>query len=170
MKKTLLFGLLVSLITVFTLTACSSDSSDPLPIPTTATVKIMATGTLASGVLIGGIDVNLTLPAGVTVKATADAINPAVMVTDANVVVASGVAIGANTLTTATYDASTSTAVIHLANDTGFTTGEFVTINCDIAAGSVPTATSFGVSGLNAVDLNGAAIAGLTEGYTAALQ
>jgi hypothetical protein len=31
-------------------------------------------------------------------------------------------------------------------------------------------ATSFGVSGLNAVDLNGAQITGLTAGYTASVQ
>ena len=170
MKKTLILGLLVSLIAVFALGGCKGTTDDALP--TTATIKIMATGTLGAGVFIGGIDVNLALPAGVTVKATADEISPSVMVTDAGVVAASGVAAGANTLATATYTAGV--VAIHLAkvndDDTGFAAGEFVTVNCDIAAGSVATASSFGLSGFNAVDLNGAPIAGLIAGYTAAIQ
>jgi hypothetical protein len=170
MKKTLLFGLMVSLLAVFTLAGCKDKTDDPA-VHTTATVKIMATGTLATGVMIGGIDVMLTLPAGVSVKATADLTNPAVMVTDAGVVAASGVAVGANTLATATYNATPSGVVsIHLANDTGFATGEIVTVICDIAAGSFPTASGFSLSGFNAVDLNGATITGLVTGYTAALQ
>jgi hypothetical protein len=112
----------------------------------------------------------LTLPAGVSVKATADLTNPAVMVTDAGVVAASGVAAGANTIATATYNATAGTVSIHLANDTGFATGEIVTVTCDIAAGSFPTASGFSLSGFNAVDLNGATITGLVSGYTAALQ
>ncbi len=170
MKKTLILGLLVSFILVSTLVGCGGGTSDDPPVPTTATIKIMATGDLAAGTLIGGVNVNLVLPAGVTVKATADAANPAVMVTNAGVVAASGVATGANTLTTATYNATTNTVAIHLANDTGFATGEFVTVNADIAVGTIPTVTSFGVSGLNAVDLNGATITGLTAGFTAAVQ
>ena len=168
MKKTLILGLLVSFIALSTLSGCKSKSDDA--VPTTATVKVMATGTLDTGVLIGGIDITMTLPAGVTVKATADPTNTAVMVTDTGVVEASGVAIGANTNTLATYTAASRTVAIHVANANGFATGEFVTVKCDIAATSVVTASSFGLSGFNPVDLNGAAIAGLTPGFSAAIQ
>ena len=125
MKKTLIFGLLVSLIAVFVLGGCKGKTDDA--VPTTATIKIMANGALGAGVLIGGINVKLTLPAGVTVKATADPTNNAVMVTDPGVVTASGVAAGANTIATAT--SASGVVAIHVANANGFATGEFVTIN-----------------------------------------
>lgn len=171
MKKTLVFGLMLSLIAVFTLTSCKSKDDDSTPTtatPTTATITIMANGTLGSGTLIGGIDVTLALPAGVTVKADPDATNTAVMVTDTGVVNPSGAAAGANTLSTATY--ASGEVAIHVANPDGFVSGEFVTVKCDIAAGAAVTTTSFSVSGLYAVDLNGATITGLTGGYTASLQ
>ena len=167
MKKTLILGLLISVISLSTFIGCSTSSNDTA-LPTTATIKIMANGTIDAGVLIGGINVKLTLPAGVTVKATADPTNDAVMVTDPGVVTASGVAAGANTIATAT--SASGVVAIHVANADGFATGEFVTVNCDIAATSVPTAASFGVSGFQAVDLNGAAITGLIVGVTAAIQ
>ncbi len=119
---------------------------------------------------IHGIDVTVELPAGVTVKAVPDATNPSVMVTDTGVVTASGTA-DASTNIIATYTATPSGKVaIHLANAAGFATGEFVTITCDIAVGSIPVASDFSVTGFNAVDGNGVAIAGLTAGYTAAIQ
>ena len=166
MKKTTLSGLLICILALFTIAGCKG-SNDEEPQPTTAVVTIMSQGTSTQ---IGGIDVTLDLPAGVTVKATPDSANPAVQVTNADVVAASGAATGANTGTIATYTAATSTApgrvMVQVANADGFGTGEFVTVNCDIAAGSFPKATDFTVTVVKAVDINGVAI-GLTAGDTA---
>jgi len=169
MKKTTLSGLLICILALFAIAGCKG-SNDEEPQPTTAVVTIMSQGTSTQ---IGGIDVTLDLPAGVTVKATPDSANPAVQVTNADVVAASGAATGANTGTIATYTAATATVagkvMVQVANADGFGTGEFLTVNCDIAAGSFPKATDFTVTVVKAVDINGAAI-GLTAGYTAAIQ
>ncbi len=131
-------------------------------LPASATVKITSTGTIGSGAKIGGVRVRLVLPKGVTVKATPDSRNTSVLVTDAGVVTTSGVATGANNI--ATYAATPSGVVlIHLAHSTGFGTGEFVTVLCDVAGGTLPKKDDFSVAEFKAVDLNGAWISGLTS-------
>jgi len=57
-----------------------------------------------------------------------------------------------------------------VANAGGFGTGEFVTVNCDIASGSYPHAADFSLSDPSVADLNGASITGLTAGFTADIQ
>jgi len=122
---------------------------------------------------IGGIDITLNLPPGVTVKATLEGLK---LVTDPGVVTASGDAAGA--IVIATYTAGTGGApnkvFINVAKDAGFATGEFVTINADIAAGTFPKASDFSVEPLSFIpyDLNGATsiITGLTPGFTVAIQ
>ncbi len=169
MNKTTLTGLLVLILSLFVISGCGGSGGDDTPTPmqpTTAVVKLMSQG---AGT-INGIDVNLELPAGVTVKATPDATNPSVMVTDAGVVTASGAA-AANTNTIATYEATPSGVVaIHLVNAAGFAPGEFVTIVCDIAVGSFPVATDFNVTDFTAVDGNGVEISGMTADHTADIQ
>jgi hypothetical protein len=141
--------------------------------PTTATIKISTQGTYPSGALIGGINVTLALPAGVTVKATPDTINPSILVTNSGVVAASGVAVSNSTIL-ATYSAATSsvagTVHIQIANPTGFVIGEFVTVKADIAAGSNPTAAGFSLPSFAAVDLNGTALGALTAASAATIQ
>ncbi len=172
MKKLTITGLLALILALFTISGCGGSGGDddttvPPPVqPTTAEVKLISQG---AG-MIHGIDVTVELPAGVTVKATPDATNPSVMVTDTGVVTASGAA-AANTNTIATYEATPSGVVdIHLANAAGFAPGEFVTIVCDIAVGSFPVATDFNVTGFSAVDGNGVAIVGMTADHTADIQ
>lgn len=132
--------------------------------PTTAIVKLSTSGTLSSGTLIGGADITLALPAGVSVKSTT---NPPQ--TDAGVITASGVA--ASSTTIAVYTVTTNTLPgkvrIMLVNANGFSTGEFVTISCDIAVGNSPTAAGFSLVNFSAVNVNGSAISGLTTGLTA---
>ena len=134
----------------------------------TAVLKISTQGTLPSGTQIGGIDVTIALPTGVTVKSVTSPPE-----TDSGVVVTSGVA-AANSTVLSTYTAATSTSTgkvrVLLANSNGFGTGEFMTINCDIALGSTPTASDFSLSGFVAKDLNGVAISGLNSAFTAAFQ
>ncbi|MCK9417912.1 MAG: hypothetical protein M0R70_00865 [Nitrospirae bacterium] len=128
---------------------------------TQAIVKLSATGTLATGTQIGGIDITMHLPAGVTIKSTT---NPPE--TDSGIVTASGLAVS-NSSVVANYTASSGTVHIVLANPNGFSTGEFATVNCDIAAGSNPTQTDFSVVNMTAKDLNGIAISGLSAVLTA---
>jgi hypothetical protein len=112
--------------------------------PTKAVVKMSTQGTVPMSSTIGGVQLTLVLPAGVTVNADSTTGK-----TDSGVVVASGVATGADvywgTYTPATASAD-GTLEIKIANSqTGFDTGEFVTVTCDLAAGVVPKATEFAV-------------------------
>jgi hypothetical protein len=151
------------------LSACGGGgSSDVVVVPTRSAKAVMKIETVAtpdySGTLISGITVTVDLPAGVSVNAT-----PGDLITDSSVVLASGVT-GTNAWAYFTYDAAARKVVIYVASldQTGFGTGEFVTVNCVIDSGK-PTAADFGVEGVEATDVNGAAIAGLTAGYTVAI-
>lgn len=148
---------LLLLGTLSLLSACGGGSNH-----TTASVRIMTNGTLPSGTRIGGIEVTLDLPDGVSVRATADSQNPGVLVTDQGVVTVAG----SNTTALGTYTTNPNRVTLQVANADGFGTGEFVTVTCDIASDTSVTASGFGVGGLVAVDLNGTRIAGLTPGMT----
>jgi len=104
------------------------------------------------------------LPDGVTVKSTTP---PQV---DNDAIVPSGVA-GAGTIATAVYAATSGTTPAHVrilvANANGITTGEFCTVNGDIAAGHSPKAAGFSIAGFQASDANGNELTGLTPGFTA---
>ena len=169
MRKTTLASLLVFILVLSTIGGCKSSHNDSAPAqPTTAIIEIMSQGTATR---IGGIEVTVVLPSGVTVKATPDVANPTVLVTDAGVVTASGVAAGVNTMTIGTYSAASSGSpgkvMVEVANPDGFGTGEFVTIACDIAAGSFPAAGDFSLTDFLATNLSGTLISGVTAGFTA---
>lgn len=167
MKKYLLTAVMISTAITIVISGCGGGGGGsptaPTPQPTTAVLKISTNGTLQTGTKIGGVDVSLSLPAGVTVKSQA---NPPD--TDSGVAAASGAAASDSTAL-ATYTPSASTVRILLANSSGFGTGEFVTVNCDISSGSHPTAAGFSLSVFSARDLNGATISGLTAGFTAVI-
>ncbi len=157
------FALCISiLVSSGMLVACggggSSGGTAPSQ-PTAAILKLMTSGT---GTTIYGIDVTMNLPAGVTVKST----NPPE--TDSGVVTVSGVASGS--IVTAVYTPASWSAPgkvrILIANATGFTTGEFATINTDIADGRTPRATDFGLVSFSAIDADLQPITGLTFGFT----
>jgi hypothetical protein len=139
--------------------------------PTKATVKIAVAGTLPVSSTIGGVDLSLTLPTGVTVKSSIGSLSA--LVPDAGTVAASGVA-ASNSKVYAVYTAAARTVQgtvrILLANTTGFAAGEFVTVKCDIASGNTPTTTDFSTSGAKFVDGNGKAITGLSTTVTADFQ
>ena len=157
---------LILLAVATTLYSCGGGggSSTPPPSPTTMNIKISTQGTLPSGGQIGGISVNLILPAGVTVKATSDPNNPSVLVTDAGVVAPSGVAAISSSVL-ATYTAATASVAgnvnIQIAQSAGFAVGEFVTVHCDVIAGQTSTPANFSLSNFSVVDLNGTPLGGL---------
>ncbi len=169
MRKTIISGLMMLVITLTF--ACGSGGgggdtgtggSGGQVQPTTATLKLAISGTITT---IYGVDVVVNLPAGVTVKSTA---NPPE--TDNGVATVSGVAASNSTLMAVYTEAAAphpGKVRILIGNANGFGTGEFGTINCAIAAGHTPAAADFSVSDFTASDANGAVIAGLTVGFTA---
>jgi hypothetical protein len=164
-----LSGIFVAMV-FMTLFGCGGGGGSTPP-PTKAKLTLLSQSA-AAGTKIRGIEVTVELPAGVTVKATPSAINPAKLETDAGVVVLSGATvadpaafgqlkpIGVYTPATAT---TPGTVFISLAAQADFNPGEYVTVNADIAAGTIPVATGFKLTGFTAVDLNGAVISGVTS-------
>lgn len=137
--------------------------------PTTATLKLSSQGT--TGTQISGIEVTVVLPKGVTVAATTT-IDPAVMETNAGVVVLSGATVAdptafGNLKPTASYAPATGKVKIVLPAQKDFSLGEFVTLNTVIAAGNNPVATDFKLEGFTAVDSNGAPITTVTASFVA---
>lgn len=165
MKRISLFILIISLLII---TACGGGGgggNGPAAV-TKATLKLATSGT---GTTIYGIDVTVNLAPGVTVKST----NPPE--TDTGVVTASGVVSGTTTTTTAVYTAATGTVPgkvrILIVNANGFTTGEFCTVNGDIASGHSPKSSDFSLDeNFSASDADGNMINGLSPGFTAVIQ
>jgi hypothetical protein len=141
----------------------------PLPIPTKGVLKMATSGAAST---INGIDVTVTLPAGVTVAA-----DPVTGEVTNGVVTASGVAavqtIGTQNVITARYaPASSATpAQLHIvmANMPGFNLGEFVTIQFDLTTGtSFPAANAFNVTNFFAKGLDGLGLSGITAAPSSA--
>jgi hypothetical protein len=121
---------------------------------TTATVKLKTVGSATN---LNGIQVTLTLPEGVTVKADSG-------IPKSGLVALSGVVSGSSLLETHYLPAATkpATLIMALASKDSFSTGEFVTIKCDVAAGKTLTSASLSYSGGKVVDGVGAVINGIT--------
>lgn len=134
----------------------SNNTGTPFQL-TSVIVKIATHGQLPTGTKIGGIDITLTAPTGVTVKTAPDAANPSAMIPDSGIVEASGAAAGSNTLMVAVYTAATTTRAarlhINIVNAYGFDVGEFATVKCDIAPGSNLQSSDFSLAGFTAWDV-----------------
>jgi hypothetical protein len=114
-------------------------------------------GTLPAGTLIGGVDVIMNLPAGVTAKADAAG------ATEAGICNASGLAGGGTTVAKFTATAGAAPGQLRMAviKAEGFNVGEFVTANLDFT-GDAPAASGFTVATLSVTDINGNTISGMT--------
>jgi hypothetical protein len=175
MKGTLpmtIIRIILSTLAISILTACGGGGGTETPIvvqPTTATLKLSTSGTLASGTTLGGIGISVILPAGVTVKT--DAGGAAL----SSVVTISGVATP-GTYTAPVYTPAAGatlgklTFVVVNNAPAGFGTGEFATVVCDIAAGSFPKAGDFSLTGFDPRSTGGEAVSGLTAGVGATIQ
>ena len=144
MKKLKTICLLLIVHLMFALVGCGSGGGgNGNTTLTKAVVKLSTQGALPAQSIIGGVELTLILPAGVTVNVRSDGTGT----TNSGVVVASGVATGADVYT-GTYTPATvsteGTLKIRIANSqTGFDVGEFATITCDLASGAAPKATDF---------------------------
>ena len=160
MKKLLVFLLMP--VAISALTACGGGSGAATASqPVSASLALSTSGT---GTAIYGIGVSVVLPAGVSVKSTA--VPP---LTDEGVVSATGQAAGS--LISAVYSSATATAPgmvkIMVVNGTGFATGEFATVYCDIAAWHWPKPADFSLADFTAIDMYGNAIPGAAAGFSA---
>jgi hypothetical protein len=135
--------------------------------PTTATLLLSVSGTLSADSLIGGVDITVSLPSGVTAQSSASP-----PLTDSGVAVPSGAASGATLMATYTpVSGGTSAAVrVLLADANGFAAGDVAIVNCDITPGSSPREDQFAVTAVQVKDLNGAIIQGMTAVVTATIQ
>jgi hypothetical protein len=93
---------------------------------------------------------------------------------DAGNLAASGDAAGGSVVVTGQYTPATSSASgkvkIIVIKTTGFSSGEFATLTCDLANGVAPNPADFSLSDFKPVDQNGAAIDGLVPTFTAELR
>lgn len=105
------------------------------------TLSTTVNGVMPANTIITGYDVTITLPAGVTVKSTTPP------QTDSSVVTATGVAAGPATTIAGVYapaaGATPGKVRFIIANQSGFSAGEFCKVTCDIAAGFNPSASAF---------------------------
>lgn len=166
MKRFNLYGLLAAII--LTLAACggggggggsaTSPTTDKPLQSNTAIITISTEGTLAEGTSLGTAGITLELPPGVTVKHDA-----AAGAVEAGVIEPSGAAAGKAIVGISLYQPATEAAKgrvnfsVIASDRTGFGTGEFVTVICDIAAGSSPTATDFSIAAFEPFDVSQAA-------------
>jgi hypothetical protein len=148
MKTTSIWNVLIGALVLTVFTACGGGGGGGDVIvtqPTSAdlTLSTAVTGMIPANTVITGYNVTISLPAGVTVKATPDSLNPAILVPDSGVVTDNP----AGSYIEAVYSAATSTlpgtVKVHIVSATGYAPGEFCKVKCDIAAGHYPTTSSF---------------------------
>jgi len=162
MKTWMLFGLAILSFIVAIVGGCAGTGiGTPAQLATpgasTTVVTLSTNGTLPNGKSIGGIDITLNLPPGVTVKADKTT------ETLPGVVVSSGAAKGAPLVAKFTSAAGIAPAMVRvvLLKLSGFGTGEFATLNLDID-GPVPALTDFSTTRVTITDINGTTMNGLT--------
>jgi hypothetical protein len=135
-----------------------SGSVAPSATPAGGVLKISTAGAN----VIGALDLTVNLPAGVTMNVVDPATGEAV----AGTVVSSGAAAAGTQVVAKVIPVAGGTpgkVVIGMINSTGFNSGECVTIDFNVAAGTnFPAATDFTITGVSAKDVNAKLINGVT--------
>jgi hypothetical protein len=154
---------------------------------TTAEVKLKTDGTLPAGTKINALELTLSMPAGVTIPAgqdgSVDVSSPTAPVKVSGVVAQALVGTQATLLAGGTRFATGSATapnklklVFIFSTATGFDVGEFATVTCNIAPGTVVTPGHFIVSGIKVVTVGtdtssiGAPLAGVSASATVILK
>ena len=168
MKKTSLIFIISSILTFTLNVGCGSsggnnNGGNGTPPPTVAVVKISTLGSPSVTPLIGA-QATVRMPAGVSVKTFLNSTQ-----TGSNVVIASGNAVAAD-LVMGVYSSASGTVNVYVTKASGFASGEFATVNCDIASGASPNAADFSVTELIVSDSNGNLITGLTPSIAVTFQ
>lgn len=152
MKKRSLLSLLMLAGALITLPYCgggggSTPPPPPPQQPTTAvlTLSTAITGTFPATTSINGYDVTIMLPAGVTVNASPDSGNPAILDVASSVVAATGSASGAqlSAIYTPAAGGLPATVQVTIVSATGISAGAFCTLTCNIAVGTSLSASNF---------------------------
>jgi hypothetical protein len=164
MKKRILI-ILGMFLAVSVLTACGRSSDEgPAPAPANPTAGVLKLNSIGAA-NIGGLDMMVNLPAGITVDADATTGEAA-----AGAVTASGAAAGTNSLASAKLIPATTTspAQLHVVvvNANGFGEGECVTIKFNVNANATfpadKSAFSVVVNGAVAADANSTPLTNVT--------
>ena len=175
MKKLTILGILFSTVALSMTAGCGGGGGGgtPPPLPIKAVVTISTSGNPLPAP-IGGIEITLNLPSGVTVKAHDDNLQKVV---DTGVLtpLITPLDPSDSVLSTGTYSAASpptpGKVYIYVGTGSGFNTGDVVTVTCDIAPGSLPTAANFSLEGFTPYGLGGiTTITGLNAGFTVAFQ
>jgi len=124
----------------------------------TLTLKLATAGTLPAGASVSGVQATITLPPGVTIRV--DDFNGYQAV--GSVVFVSGTFANAQSQFTWGHyvpaaAGSPATLLVAVAQSTGTSLGEFLTIVCDLPVGVTYTALDFSLSSFKVVDYNSAA-------------
>jgi hypothetical protein len=130
---------------------------------TKAVVKISTLGSPSATPLIGA-QATVHMPSGVSVKTFLNSTQ-----TGTNVVIATGNAVSAD-LVLGVYSSASGSVNIYVTKASGFASGEFATVNCDIASSASPNAAGFSVTDLIVSDADGNLITGLTPSIAVTFQ
>src|SRR5690349_19300572 len=138
MERRMLAGLALLSAVALTICGCAGVGKGVPAQPTMAVLTLSTQGSLPPGSAIGGIDVTVNLPPGVTAKADKSG------GTMEGVVAASGGAQGAPSAAkfTPAEGAAPARVRLVLVKPVGFGAGEFATLNLDII-GAPPRSTDF---------------------------
>lgn len=121
----------------------------------TATYKLGILGDIGANA-VKGIQLELVLPAGVTIRHDVSNGRPLV-----GIVTAASSA--SSSYVDSKYTASANTLTIGFITGSGIGVGNFVTFTCDVSPGvATPISTAFTVQGVKAVDSNGVQMQGVT--------
>jgi hypothetical protein len=145
-------GRTLGLLCAAALCGCSGGTVQP----SRTVVLALSTQGSAAAHSIRGVEVTISLPAGVTVAADGSG------TPSEGALAASGGAAGGAVALAGHYTAASASApatvTLVLVKTSGFDAGEFARVTCDLAGGTAPEAARFGLSGFKAVDQHGAAL------------
>ena len=170
MKKLTMGSWLIVGLSIVTIAACGSESGQSGQHQFTRAVVKLSTTTTATN--LGGVDATLLLPPGVTASSR---MSPPW--TDSGVVVPSGQASSDASATGLYTAANASPAAVRVqltsTATNGFGPGEFVSVKCDISAGSYPAQSDFILRSSpspTVYDINGAVVSGSTVSLSVLFQ